>query len=113
MNKMAILLIALMIVSVSFLSGCDSSDKDKLVGTWVSTDENIQSSFRIYSDGSHQGLPEELNFWIDKKWDVKDGSLVFYSGNYERAYDYAFLTKGDIIHVVLARGNFICEYEKQ
>ena len=36
------------------LSGCNGSDKDKLVGTWVSTDEDIGSTFRLV--GGRKGL---------------------------------------------------------
>lgn len=101
MKKIVILLIALMVISIGMLSGCNestgdilSSEEKRFVGTWKTTDpvgNNIAITF--FSDRTCAGF-------VYPNYEVKDEKIVFsmyVEGNkIQLIFDYSF-SDNDII----------------
>jgi len=96
MKKIAILPIALMVIGVGFLSGCDTAvlnpEMNEFIGTWK--EDYIPSghvlngfaALTFFSDGAF------TTGGIGGMWEIKDGKLVisFGYGELIYAFDYAF-----------------------
>ena len=88
MKKMEILLIALMIISLGFLSGCsEKPDKEKFIGTWKNTEPSYNTiTFLSDGSGSSSGL--------SMLWEIKDGKLLvtmsIAGATHNTIYDYVF-----------------------
>lgn len=82
MKKIAILLIAVLVVSVVFLSGC-FSDKDKFIGAWKNSLGITVYTF--YDDDTYKGTATSGTY------EIKDGKITCISGSFIRSYEYEFL----------------------
>jgi hypothetical protein len=111
MRKIAILLIALMVVSVGFLSGCsEKSDDEKFIGTWKNTEPSYNIIiFRSDGSGSSSGL--------SMSWEIKDGKLVvtiLISGlPHETIYDYVFSDDDQTLTLTDTYSDISYTYSKQ
>ena len=111
MKKVTILLIALMVISVGFLSGCNeasnilSGEKNKFVGTW----KGSYFSITFFSDGSCSYSS------LGAIWDIKDEKLVITIGNNELvySYDYYFSDDNTKLHLKSAGEDDYTTYTKQ
>ncbi len=111
MKKTVILLIALMVISVGFLCGCNEvsnslSGDERFVGTW----EEKSTTITLFSDGTGQFA------FMGFVWDIKDEKLVITIGDNELvySYDYYFSENNSKLHLkdVSGGGDFVV-YTKQ
>lgn len=114
MKKTGILLIALMVIGVGFLSGCNeqtgvtTNEEEKFVGTWYK--EGGSATF--FSDGSAvdpQGMAND--------WELKDGNLVisyeFEGTELSIIYDYSFSNNQKTLTIVRKDTGEVIVYNKE
>jgi len=93
MKKITILLIALMVISVSFLSGCLSSEENKLIGRWSSGGETMGMELKFYTEWFSKKVDYYamgIKYTLD--WSTDNGRLCL-SGdapNTEACWGYSF-----------------------
>jgi len=62
-----------------------NSDKDRFVGTWQNTTQDVSTIIDFFSNGT---CKYDI---VSGTWDVKDAKLVIaFSNDYSRTYDYKF-----------------------
>ena len=122
MKKITITLIALMVISVGFLSGCNeisnslSGDESRFVGTWNFEFEGLfetkNYTFTFFSDGTCSA-----SGFFGSNYEVKDEKLVFWQymdGNkLQTPYTYSFSDNDTVVQIAQVSGELTYVLYKQ
>ena len=124
MRKITILVIALMVISVGFLSGCNESDGDsqsseenRLVGTWKA--DNIYTTLgktvTFFSDGTCSTSDILPISGLRGVWEIKDDKLVITHQHsiINSTYDYYFSENNSKLHLKNVGGENYKVFTKQ
>ena len=77
MKKISILLIALMVISVSLLSGCEEQNgvnhlDSRFFGTWFNeSSPTLRTTY--FSNGTYEIIPTH----VGGTWETRDGTLIY------------------------------------
>jgi hypothetical protein len=103
MNKHLIVIGIIILLLAVGLSGCtdtQSSDIDKLIGTWFDEETEI-ISITFFSDGNcdYGG--------INSTWELKDGEIVieFLNQDYIKTFDYIFSDNSNKLTLIQSGGD--------
>lgn len=108
-NKLIILGVAILLISVGLLSGCEeidvglSNEEKRFVGDWeyVGTVGGV-GDMVFFSDGTYSG-------GYGNEFEVKDGKLVIIrSDGYQYAFDYIFSNNDNNLTTII--DNLNCHY---
>jgi hypothetical protein len=118
MKKQFIILGIISILITVGLSGCNNvtnsskSDKDKLVGTWSATRNNVTAAMTFFSDGTVNITT--MGGHASGTYEIKDGKLVYTASTGTlMTYDYSFSSDGKELTLRKLGDNYDVIYTKQ
>jgi len=116
-KQLVIIGIITLLVTVG-LSGCNNktnsliSDKDKLVGTWSATRNNVTGAMTFFSDGTVNITT--MGGHASGTYDFKDDKLVYTASTGKlMTYDYSFSSDGKELTLRKLGDNYDVIYTKQ
>jgi hypothetical protein len=112
-NYLSIFVIIFIVVLAGF-SGCNnkSSIEDKFIGTWQSSEGNVTSTMRFYSNGTVSvSLLGEVVYGT---WEIKDGKLFTENENSGiNTFDYSFSEDGKTLSTHKSDSGYLIYWTKQ